>query len=209
MVKRSQVSSWHRRVLDWHKPSRSVRSWSGSCELLRRGISTPRPIAFFEQASRSGTRQGYFVCEAFPSQGSVRLAFNMFARGELEYEGVPKVQFYRELAAFIRKMHDRGVFFRDFSSGNILVRKEEGGALCFCLIDTTRAVFFRGPVSQGYQLSDLKRICHRLTWPERLAFLEHCLPDSSAVLALRIRIVFGLYDAKHVFKQRIKWLRGR
>ncbi len=209
VVKRSQVRSWFRRLLDLHKPSRSLRSWNGANELQRRGIATPRPLAFFEQAKRSGNRIGYFVCETFSSSGSVRSAFHEFARGKDAYEGVPKETFYREFAAFTRRMHGRGVFFRDFSSGNILMKVEHDGLPSFSLIDTTRARFFRRPVSLGYQLSDLKRVCHRLTWPERHAFLEHYFTEADAGRALRIRVTFGLYDAKHWYKQRVKRFRGR
>ncbi len=209
VVKRSQVRSPFRRLLDTFKPSRSLRSWNGACELQRRGIATPRPLAFFEQTRRAGNREGYFVCEAFPASGSVRSAFYDFARGKGTYEGVAKDVFYREFAAFTQRMHGRGVFFRDYSSGNILMRVEDDGQPSFSLIDTTRARFFRRPVSLGRRLSDLKRVCHRLTWPERHAFLGHYFTGTDAGHELRIRITFGLYDAKHWYKQRIKRFRRR
>jgi len=203
VVKRSQVRSWYRRLLDRYKPSRPLRSWNGACELLRRGISTPGPLAYFEAARRPEINTGYYVCEAFASDGSVRKAFHAFARGETEYGGVPKHDFYRELAGFIRNMHQRGCFFRDLSSGNILVRNLDDGSPRFSLIDTTRAVFFRRAISLSRQLSDLKRVCHRLTWPERRAFLGHYFGGKAATHTIRIGLAFGLYDAKHWFKQRV------
>ncbi len=209
VIKRSQVRSPMRRLLDRHKASRSLRSWNGSSELLRRGIATPKPVAFFESRDPSGKNIGYFVCESFPSQASVRQAFYNFARGAEAYEGVPKAIVYRELAVFIRHMHYRGVFFRDLSSGNILMRVGDDGVPAFSLIDTTRARFFRRGVTLRYQLSDLKRICHRLTWPERHAFLDQYFPERDVKRAMRIQMVFGLYDAKHWYKQKIKRLRRR
>ena len=207
VVKRSQVRSPVRRLLGTFKPSRSLRSWNGASELQRRGIATPRPLAFFEQTKRSGNRVGYFVCEAFSSSGSVRSAFYDFARGKGSYEGVSKDVFYREFAAFTLRMHGRGVVVRDYSSGNILMKVEDDGQPSFSLIDTTRARFFRRPVAQGRRLSDLKRVCHRLTWPERLIFLNSYFSRINPTLALRIQITFGLYDLKHWYKQRIKRLR--
>ena len=117
VVKRSQVRSVMRRLLDQHKPSRSLRSWNGTSELLRRGIATPRPIAFFEDATRPQAGVGYYICETFPFRGSVRNAFYDFARDAAEYEGIAKAVLYRELAAFVRHMHLRGVYFRDLSAG--------------------------------------------------------------------------------------------
>jgi hypothetical protein len=204
VVKRSQVRSSMRRLLDQHKPSRSLRSWNGTSELLRRGIATPRPIAFFEDAARPQAGVGYYICETFPFRGSVRNAFYDFARGAADYEGVPKAVLYRELAAFVRHMHLRGVYFRDLSAGNILIGVKDDGMPCFSLIDTTRARFFQRRVSVKLQLSDLKRICHRLTWPERYAFLNEYFETIDSSLRRKIQVVFGLYDFKHWYKQRIK-----
>ncbi len=204
VVKRSRVRSTARRLLDHFKPSRPVRSWSASCELLRRGIRTPRPIACFESAVAPHAAPGYFVCEAFPADGSVRQAFHDFARGADAYLGIAKADFYGQLAGFVRFVHDRGCFFRDLSSGNVLMRKRPDGVAEFALIDTTRARFFPRPIPLGLRISDLKRICHRLTWPERQAFLACCFTDASPLRALRIRLAFGLYDLKHALKQRLR-----
>ncbi len=204
VVKRSRVRSPLRRLLDHFKPGRPLRSWSASCELLRLGIATPRPIAYLQASDAPHACRGYFVCEAFPGAASVRKAFYDFARGAAAYAGVPKDAIYRELAAFLRVMHHRGCFFRDLSAGNVLIDVGADGVARFSLIDTTRARFFPRPASSAQRVSDLKRICHRLTWPERRAFLAHYFTDRRTTPALRIRLAFGLYDLKHALKQRLK-----
>ncbi|MDP3677656.1 MAG: hypothetical protein Q8R23_01030, partial [Methylotenera sp.] len=39
----------HKAFLDRFKPSKAKRSWNGAVELLRRGVNTAHPVAFFEQ----------------------------------------------------------------------------------------------------------------------------------------------------------------
>ncbi|MDD5705113.1 MAG: lipopolysaccharide kinase InaA family protein [Kiritimatiellae bacterium] len=201
IVKRSPTPPWHRRLLDAGKPSRARRGWNGACELLRRGISTARPIAFFEDATHPRGAAGYFITEAVETSGAVRDAFNTFARGEDRYAGIAKTVFYEELAVFLRHMHAKGCYFGDLSSGNILVRLTETARPAFTLIDTTRAVFYQRHVSSGRVLADLKRVCHRLTWPERRAFLDCYYAGRTPPCPSRVALVFGLYDAKHWLKR--------
>jgi hypothetical protein len=204
VVKRSWVRSPLRRILDRLKPSRPLRSWSSACELLRLGIPSPRPIAYFEATAAPHASPGYFVCEAVSANGSVRNAFYDFARGAVSYAGVAKAELYRTLAAFLRVMHHRGCFFRDLSAGNVLIQIAPDGIPQYTLIDTTRARFLPRGVRMAHRVSDLKRICHRLTWPERHAFLACYFSDRHGPPTLRIRLAFTLYDLKHALKQHMK-----
>ena len=53
-------------------------------------------------------------------------------------------------------MHDEGVFFRDFTDGNILVTSAEG-QLRLWLVDLNRARISDGPVSRLRRYRDLAR----------------------------------------------------
>lgn len=39
----------HKAFLDRFKPSKAKRSWNGAMELMRRGIATAHPVAYFEK----------------------------------------------------------------------------------------------------------------------------------------------------------------
>ena len=54
-------------------------------------------------------------------------------------------------------MHDSGVFFRDFSDGNVLVTRE-GAGFSIWLVDLTRARLGERPVSLWNRLRDLSRL---------------------------------------------------
>ncbi len=204
VVKRSQVNAWHKKILQRWKPSKAERSWNGSWELLRRGCATPRPIAFLEHRQQPSIRNSYFLCEKSSADGSVRKAFNAFAAGS-DYQGMTAATFYTQLAEFLGEMHQRGVYFRDLSAGNVLVKMVDGQA-AFELIDTARAWFDNQPVSLWRRISDLKRICHPLHWQGRDEFVGICLNQVGRSFSGLLKIPFALYDAKHAVKN---FLKGR
>jgi len=201
VVKQFRIRAWHRRILDRHKPSRARRAWHGAVELQRRGIGTPRPLAFFENPEAPSLQNSIFVCEACEGPGSVRTAFTAFADGDTSFAGVPDKKFYARLAQFACTMHDRGVYFRDFSPGNILVRTGDGGACGFALIDTTRLRTYEREVPFRQRLADLKRTCHPLHWKGREAFLRAYMRYAGISYGAWMKWPLALYDLKHVLKR--------
>jgi hypothetical protein len=172
-------------------------------------VATPEPVAFFERPVRHAALQSsYYVCRLFPGTGSVRAAFTAFAAGADSFEGLPKQAFYEALAEFAGRMHERGVYHRDLSAGNVLARVRDGRAE-FSVIDTGRARFFPGPLKERLRLADLKRLCHPLTWPERELFVCLYLGRLGLAFSGLRRLPFALYDAKHRFKKWIRPLRGK
>jgi hypothetical protein len=209
VVKRARAEAWHKRLLSLFQPSKARRSWNSACEMERRGVATPEPVAFFERPVRHAALQGsYYVCRLFPGTGSVRTAFTAFAAGADAYEGLPKEAFYRALAAFVNHLHERGVYHRDLSAGNVLARVVDGRA-DFSVIDTGRARFLPGPLPERLRLADLKRLCHPLTWPERERFASLYLEQLGKAFTRARRLPFVLYDWKHRIKKALKPLRGK
>jgi hypothetical protein len=134
--------------------SRSARAFAAARELLSRGLPTPEPLGVEEFAGES-----WYVCRKVDGAAQVRDWF-------LERDGrgfppprvaVPFPELVAALGRLARRMHDAGVFYRDFSDGNILVTAE-GGAPRFWLVDLTRARFFPGPAGALTRLRDLARL---------------------------------------------------
>ncbi|MBM4142834.1 MAG: hypothetical protein FJ225_04460 [Lentisphaerae bacterium] len=201
VVKRFHIRAPHRRLLDRRKPSRALRAWNGAAELMRRGIPTPRPLAFFQSASDPALADSVYVCESFEGSGSVRTAFTLFARGGTDFEGLPAAAFYARLAAFVRAMHERGVFFRDLSPGNVLVRVSNATDVAFALIDTTRLRGYPREVPLRRRLSDLKRLGHPLPWSGRRALLQAYLSAPGPRFRVWMLWPSVLYDLKHALKR--------
>ncbi len=195
---------WHKRILDRRHPSKAKRSWNGACELLRRGIATPAPVAWFERENETDLMRNWYICALADNVASVREPFKAFSREESSYQGITEEDFYRRLSNFLLDMHKRGVFFRDLSAGNILVHIDGQAGLWFSLIDTGRARFNNTGTPLLQRLSDLRRTCHKLYWPGRMRFMEIYLGSLGKSFTRLYRLYFYLYDLKADWKRALQ-----
>ncbi|MFH1970406.1 MAG: hypothetical protein ABIJ53_08835 [Verrucomicrobiota bacterium] len=250
VIKAFKPRSVFRRLLDFGKPNKALRSWNGAQELLRRGLHTPTPLAclvpaqtgpqaatapqsghanrvaskfttpeaWWSLASRSASGASgagakgadvtsYYICEAFTPAWSARDAFSAFSAGATELQEHAANDWYRAIAVFLQKLHTRGVYFRDLSAGNLLVRWTPAGELEFALIDTARARFYPHSLGLRLRLCDLIRICHPLDWPNRRIFMEQYLAHNGRRFSWWMKIPFLYYDGKHRVKNALKKIR--
>jgi len=232
-----------RRLLQMKKGDKARRSWNGANELLRRGISTPLPIAFFHCVKNPLAGESWYACEDFADGFSVRDVFTAFseapralakpsdlsteaiqAKGEAkeailnkpqvipakegngagEFEGIKANELYGQIALFLREIHDRGVYFRDLSAGNLLLRIRSDKSVEFALIDTARAMFYEKSIGLRKRLCDLMRICHPLCWKGRKIFLARYMAFAGRRYRAWMNIAFYYYDLKHLVKGKFR-----
>lgn len=194
----------HKRLLDRFKPSKAKRSWNAAGELLRRGIPTAVPVAFFEKQQDATQLNNLYLCDMVDHDFSARDMLSAFKAGASDYWDIQAQDAYVQLAAFLNEMHSRGVFFRDLAGGNILIKKQPDNRLAFTLIDINRARFFNRHATLSERLSDLTRICNKLHWGGREQLVGHYLTFSKNQRSFnwRCRLPFYLYDFKVTFKRR-------
>lgn len=198
----------HKAFLDRFKPSKAMRSWNGAVELLRRGIDTAHPVAFFEKTGDLTLKQNFYICDYVDADCSVGEMFGSFAQGNTEFiskngKRISAEKTYSQIAYYVMNMHKRGVFFRDLSGGNVLVKILPNETLHFSLIDTARARFYNMQTPMGERLSDMVRICHKLHWAGRTRLMRLYLGSGKRSFSFRYRLPFYLYDAKVWLKRRI------
>jgi len=159
--------------LSYHfRDSKGKRHWNNACEMLRRGVNTPEPLAFFEREQRSGVQENYYISSFVADSFSCRDVFAAFKQGEASFRGRSRQEWLEALAGFVANMHRRRVVHRDLSAGNILVTDRDG-ALVFYLIDIGRArVRAPGARKSRECMSDLKRICFKMTPEDRELFMR-------------------------------------
>lgn len=203
VVKQPVKMHLHKQWLDRFKPSKALRSWSGTCELQRRGIGVAPPVAWFEKIGDTTLKQNFYVCEYVEAEFSVRQMLSALAAGEATYAGLPAASCYRQLCAFLLRLHGSGMFFRDLSGGNILVKKQADGDLVFALIDTGRIRVFSQALPLRLRLADLVRVCNKLHWAGREQLLDGYFSAIGEKLSWRHRLAFMKYDLKVVAKRRI------
>jgi hypothetical protein len=195
---------WYKRIADRAKPAKALRSWNGTAELLRRGIPAAEPVAYFESRDRTAITHNWFVCAHVRADATVRELFTAYAQGADSHAGIARDEAYEQLCAFLLKMHGRGVYFRDLSGGNILVRKRRDGTLGFTLIDTGRARFYNHATPLNQRIADLTRACNKLDGDGRRRFMDRYLERLGRHFNLRHRLAFGLYDFKVGLKRRLR-----
>jgi hypothetical protein len=170
---------------------KALRSFTTARALLVRGLATPEPLAAEVVGNES-----WYVARRLEGASQIRA---WFLRRDDPRRPDPPLPFSFEqiveaLGAFARRMHDAGVFFRDFTDGNILVTGEEGAPRLW-LVDLNRAWVGSARVPRLSRYRDLAR--PGLNRPEDIKFFvsSYFRPDPApdlavlAVRALRRRIV--------------------
>ncbi len=180
---------------------RAARSWEAALALRARGIDTPEPLA----VGRVG-EEGWYVSRRLEGAEQIR---KWFLRRDDASRPLPSLPYGFEeivtaLARLARNLHERGVFFRDFTDGNVLVTRGDTGPRLW-LVDLDRARVGNAAVPALRRFRDLAR--PGLNRPDDLKlflssyFDPEPVPLAAAlgVRALRRRIV--LWDA---FKARAR-----
>lgn len=198
----------HKAFLDRFKPSKAKRSWNGAIELLRRGVSTAYPVAFFEKENDTSLKQNFYICDYVNADCSVGEMFVHFAKGNELFHfankncSISAEETYMQLVQYLHHMHKNGTFFRDLSGGNVLVQVTDNNKLCFSLIDTARAHFYTHPTPIKYRIADLTRMCNKLDWAGRNRFMELYLANIGRKFTWPVKLNFYLYDFKVAFKRK-------
>lgn len=152
--------------------SKGLRQWNNATEMLRRGINTPEPLAFFERHHSKGIEDNYYVCRFIDNAFSCRHVFNAINLGEDSYRGIEKLDYIEQISGFVARMHSNNIVHRDLSSGN-LVMTEQRGELTFYTIDIGRALISSAKfLSPRQRFVDLNRICYKLDWAHRQLFID-------------------------------------
>ncbi|HSH53394.1 MAG TPA: hypothetical protein VK967_00065 [Methylotenera sp.] len=198
----------HKAFLDRFKPSKAKRSWNGAVELLRRGIDSAHPVAFFEKQGDVSLKQNFYICDFVKADCSIGEMFISFSQGNKEFANkdghvISAEETYIQLAHYLNNMHKRGVYFRDLSGGNVLVKILVNKTLHFSLIDTARARFFAPPMNMSHRLSDMTRVCNKLHWAGRERLMSLYLANSGRKFSFKYKLAFYLYDFKVELKRKI------
>jgi len=189
------------------RPSKGRRHWNNACEMLRRGVSTPLPVAFHERPSLAGVKDSWYLCEYIPNAFSAREVYAALRDGADSYKGLDKAGWFKLLSAFVCDMHNRQIVHKDLSAGNLLLRQNSDGSIQPLLIDIGRAWLGRGSgLKQHHRMLDLIRIAYKLNWADRVDFIAAYEAHLGNRLSPLWRVPFHYYDNKQGLK---KWLKGK
>jgi hypothetical protein len=139
VVKQFRNQGW-RKVLERRlRGSKAERSWRAALAMARTGVATPEPILLVESDFPDGP--SFFVTRRLEAAFEVRQFFRRLG-GREDAGSFPEVEagpFLEQLGSFCRSLHDAGIWYRDLSMGNVLVRTGDGGQLEMLVVDCNRA----------------------------------------------------------------------
>ena len=177
--------------------SKGKRHWNNAVNMLRRGVNTPQPVAYFERHHNTGIEQNYYITQFLEGAFSARDVFTSINNGEADFRGMAHNHLLKVIAEFTCDMHSRGILHRDLSSGNLLL-VEQDGVITPYVIDIGRARV-RNHIKRRQRLIDVMRICYKLPWAGREQLMAYYIAHLGRELP-RWRLAVKYY----VFKQQSK-----
>ncbi|HYN22744.1 MAG TPA: lipopolysaccharide kinase InaA family protein [Thermoanaerobaculia bacterium] len=134
------------------KGSKAARSWRVAQALLGAGLLTPEPVMWIESTDEAGP--AFYVSRFLDGVIEARYLLRAANAGteREQFPGVDLPDFLAELGRTGRRLHEAGFWYRDFTSGNVLLRD---GSLY--LIDLNRTRIGKVP-NLSERLRDLSRM---------------------------------------------------
>lgn len=120
------------------RKSKARRAYEHAIELLKRDISTPFPVAYFEKSRWGIFHTGYFISE-YLDLPPVSDLFYTDRLSDTEHYMMAD-----SLSRFTLSLHLKGIVPLDYNTGNLLVAKD-GDRYRFSLIDINRMRIGRVP----------------------------------------------------------------
>ena len=125
----------NRIAYSFFRKSKANRSFEYANDLIKKGIKTPKPFAYFEYSNLKLLHKSFYVSE----QISYNLTFRELTT-DLNYPDYDTI--LREFTRFTFDLHEKGVNFLDHSPGNTLIKKNDNtGKYDFYLVDLNRMNF--------------------------------------------------------------------
>ncbi len=140
-------------VYKFFRKSKAKRSYQYANKLLKLGIGTPQPIAFFEKFSGFGLKKSYYISEHL----QVDLMFKDLVDNPA-YQNHELI--LRQFTKFCFDLHQNGIEFLDHSPGNTLIKKISDNEYQFFLVDLNR-MHFHDTISFEERMKNLSRLTPR------------------------------------------------
>ena len=139
-------------VYTFFRKTKAERAYLFAQEYRKRGIKTPREVAYIETSELGLFTTGYFISEE--------------CRGRETHLALREVEHYDpELAeAVVRQlvlMHSKGILHGDTNLSNFLYERDTSGKFSFTMIDINRSHFTDGWPTDEQCMENLVRLTHR------------------------------------------------
>jgi len=132
-------------VYTFFRDSKAKKSYDYS---LKIGNFTPNPIGYIEFFKNGLLDTSYFVSEEFAYDFTIREPL-------LDADFPDKESVFKTFAQFTYALHEEGILHKDYSPGNILIKKEQDG-YTFKIVDINRMEF--RPLTDDERLENFNKL---------------------------------------------------
>lgn len=115
------------------RKSKAQRSYEYANKLIKLGVGTPQPIAYYEFTTPFLFKKSYYISEHLDCDLTYRELTT-----DLDYSNHENI--LRCFTRFTFELHEKGILFLDHSPGNTLIKKN-GNSYDFYLVDLNRMNF--------------------------------------------------------------------
>lgn len=180
------------------RKSKASRSYEYALGILKRGGSTPAPIAYIEEYKHGLLYRSYYI--------SIFNAKAETVRKYMDGTVMNAEDIWRSFIRFTIKMHRCGILHVDYSPGNILIETKPDGSYQFTLIDINRLCFKQ--VTQEEALCNFDRLALSVDASTRLAeiYAEECSLDRDETVA-KINTCSDRFFLKRTIKETAKQIK--
>ena len=130
------------------RKSKAERSFLYAHELIKRGFHTPEPVSYMELSRCNLLKYSLYISIHEDFDGMMRELYSGVIDGREEL--------LRQFALYTASLHDKKILHLDYSSGNILYKKNENN-YSFYLVDLNRMTFDK-PVSLDKACFNFRRL---------------------------------------------------
>lgn len=123
----------NRIVYGTFRQSKARRSYEHALRLRNLGFNTPEPLAFVEQSSGPLFGRSYYICQQLEGFRDMRSLDG--------HDNDSLARLADCLGHLIARLHDAGIWMKDFSQGNLLYRPVAKVGFEFFMIDINRMEF--------------------------------------------------------------------
>lgn len=118
----------------YFRKSKAQRSFEYANKLLKLGIHTPNPVAYFEYSSLLLFKKSFYV--------SMQLDCDLTFRELINDKNYPDSNnILKAFTYFTYQLHEKDILFKDHSPGNTLIKKLPNNEYQFSLVDLNRMDF--------------------------------------------------------------------
>ena len=189
IVKSFKTPNLLRRVVyTYFRDSKAKKSYDNSIKLQE---LTPKPIGYIEFFQNGLINESYFISEKFDYDFTIREPL-------LDDSFEDKEEIFKEFARFTFRLHQNNILHQDYSPGNILIKKENGGYI-FKVVDINRMEFRE--LSLNERVQNFNKLWANDEQISIIAkeYAKTCSEDENKCIKLALQ-----YNTKHKNKMRLK-----